>query len=129
MIWKAITFLTILGLSLVRASRIPELDVLWGARNGTDIINGGSITAPVDSWNFLTEGETWSPNSWLWNVLLGITYSTTGTFGFWVVVFLSNIIIYMLLWLIFSLHKIPLSICRFPLQITNPHTQWLNISK
>lgn len=96
----------ILGISLVRASKIPEVDVLWAARNGKNILNGGSIPNPADEWNFLTLGETWSPNSWLWNVITYL-FSSIGEIGFWLLVFLSNIIIYLLISLFLKNSPIP----------------------
>ncbi len=99
----------IAGLSLIRAARLPELDVLWGSVNGTDILNGVSITHPVDYWNFQTFGETWSPNSWLWHVLLSISYQNFGTFGFWVVVFISNITILTLAWIFLRTSNVSIS--------------------
>lgn len=88
----------ILGFALIRASRIPEVDVLWAARNGKDILNGGSITQPNDAWNFLTLGEQWSPNSWLWNVTTSL-FANIGDIGFWLLVLISNIIILALFWI------------------------------
>lgn len=99
-------FFIILGISLIRASKIPEVDVLWAARNGKDILNGGSITNPADEWNFLTLGETWSPNSWLWNTITYL-FSSIGEIGFWLLVFLSNIIIYLLISLFLKNSPIP----------------------
>lgn len=96
----------IVGLSLLRAARLPELDVLWGSVNGTDILKGMSITHPIDYWNFQTYGETWSPNSWLWHVLLSVSYQNLGTFGFWVIVFVSNITILTLAWVFLRKNQI-----------------------
>lgn len=97
----------ILGFALIRASRIPEVDVLWAARNGKDILNGGSITQPNDVWNFLTLGEQWSPNSWLWNVITAL-FANFGDIGFWILVLISNIIILGLFWLFLVQLKTPL---------------------
>ena len=69
--------------SLLRATTFPESDIFWGARNGLDILTrtGLNLTQP-DSWNAITLGEEWSPNSWLWNVLLGAFYKVFGNYGF-----------------------------------------------
>ena len=97
----------IVGVSLLRASSLPEGDVFWSARNGMDTLSFGLQVMIPDVWNNQTLGEIWSPNSWLWNVLLGGFYVTFSTLGFFMLVFLGNLFAYMIVWALtvrFKLH-------------------------
>lgn len=100
----------IVSVSLSRAVYLPEGDVFWTARNGLDILNSGTVHIFIkDTWNAQSLGDIWSPNSWLWNVILAVFYRSFGTFGFFLVTLLCNIAIYVLVWLLvrnFKLHPL-----------------------
>lgn len=100
----------IISVSLSRAVYLPEGDVFWSTRNGLDILDSGTIHIFInDTWNAQSLGDVWSPNSWLWNVILAVFYRGFGTFGFFLITFLCNAAIYVLIWLLvrkFSLHPL-----------------------
>jgi hypothetical protein len=91
-------FVFIVSVSLIRATYFPESDIFWGARNGMDILRNGVQIFQPDTWNLLTLGEEWSPNSWLWNVLLGGAYQLFGDYGFLLLTLLTNVAAYSFLW-------------------------------
>jgi hypothetical protein len=100
--------LLILCISFLRSSNLPETDLIWGARNGNDILSAGKVDVFIpDVWNLQTLGEIWSPNSWLWNVLLGVFYAAFGTAGFMWITFLTNILLYGALWMFLRQIHIP----------------------
>ena len=55
-------------------------DVLWGARAGKDFLASGVI-ARTDAYSWTAHGTTWVPNSWGWNVVLGIADKAGGLTG------------------------------------------------
>ena len=67
---------------LIRAELPYGQDVLWGARSGLDTLHTGHLPH-VDAYSWTAHGKTWIPNSWAWNVLLGIVYDGAGVVGFW----------------------------------------------
>lgn len=98
---KAVTFAAfvfIVAVSITRATFFPEADVFWGARNGIDTLQHGIHIFQPDTWNLLTLGEQWSPNSWLWNVFLGGAYQLFGNYGFLLLTAVTNIATYCFLW-------------------------------
>ena len=98
---KAVTFIAfvfIVASSLIRSTFFPEADILWGARNGMDTLRTGIHIFQPDTWNILTLGEEWSPNSWLWNVLLGVAYQLFGNYGFLLLTLVTNVAAYGFLW-------------------------------
>lgn len=116
---KAVTiiaFVFIVMSSLIRATFFPEADIFWGARNGMDILNNGIHIFQPDRWNLLTQGEEWSPNSWLWNVLLGGAYKLFGNYGFLLLTLMTNIAAYSFLWGYLQKLRIP-PLTAFPVLI------------
>jgi hypothetical protein len=91
-------FAFIVAFSLLRSTSFPEGDIFWGARNGMDTLQNGVHIFQPDAWNLLTLGEEWSPNSWLWNVLLGGAYQLFGNYGFLLVTLVTNVAAYCFLW-------------------------------
>lgn len=80
---RNIAVLAVLGLvvGLHRAERgLPDTDVLWGARSGRDILSTGSLPH-ADSYSWTAAGRTWIPNSWGWNVVLGLADRLAGVAG------------------------------------------------
>ena len=67
---------------LIRAELPYGQDVLWGARSGLDTLHTGHLPH-VDAYSWTAHGKPWIPNSWAWNVLLGIVYDGAGVVGFW----------------------------------------------
>ena len=94
-----LAFLFVLACSFRRATIFPEGDIFWGARNGWDILttSGLNLTVP-DQWNAVTLGENWAPNSWLWNVLLGLAAHGLGSYGFALLTFGTCLATSLLLW-------------------------------
>lgn len=102
-VWKTraiflCVMVSIVAMSLVRSTLLPEGDIFWGARNGSDILRDGIHIFQPDTWNLLVIGEEWSPNSWLWNVLLGIAFSSLGEYGFLLLTLIANMAAYGFLW-------------------------------
>ena len=98
---KAVTiaaFVFIVAVSLTRGTFFPEADIFWGARNGMDTLRNGIRIFQPDTWNLQTLGEEWSPNSWLWNVLLGGAYQVFGNYGFLLLTLVTNVAAYGFLW-------------------------------
>jgi hypothetical protein len=94
--WKYIVFgVLILSLSVIQGAFTQGTDMLWGVRNGGDIVQSGQVQVFIkDVWNLQTLGELWSPNSWLWNVVLYGSYNLLGTASFFWVIVLTNIMVY-----------------------------------
>jgi len=78
-LYLLVTLGFILGISLLRGFLLPETDVLWNIRAGQDTLAHGIPTH--DSWNWLLGGKEWLTNSWLWNVLLAVIYTSFGIVG------------------------------------------------
>ena len=56
-------------------------DILWGARTGLDFLRTGALPHH-DPYSWTARGAEWVPNSWGWNVVLGLTYRIGGLAGF-----------------------------------------------
>ena len=95
----ALILIFIAGVSLFRASFLPEVDILWGARNGGDLLRNGVTVFTPDTRNAITLGEEWAPNSWLWNVILYASFTVFGTAGFFILTATTNFLIYLCFWL------------------------------
>lgn len=95
----ALVLIFITGVSLFRASFLPEVDILWGARNGGDLLRNGVTLFTPDTWNAITLGEEWAPNSWLWNVVLYASFTAFGTAGFFILTAVTNFLTYLCFWL------------------------------
>lgn len=98
---KAVTlaaFVFIVAASITRSTFFPEGDIFWGARNGIETLQHGIQPFQPDSWNLQTLGEEWSPNSWLWNVLLGVAYQLFGNYGFLLLTLVTNVAAYGFIW-------------------------------
>jgi hypothetical protein len=109
-------FVFIVASSLIRATFFPEGDIFWGARNGMDTLRNGIHIFQPDTWNLLAQGEEWSPNSWLWNVLLGGAYSLFGNYGFLLLTLVTNVAAYGFLWAYLQKLKIA-PLAAFPILI------------
>jgi hypothetical protein len=57
-----------------------DSDVLWGARAGRDFLSSGTI-ARSDPYSWTVHGRGWTPNSWGWNLVLGIAHRLAGLTG------------------------------------------------
>jgi hypothetical protein len=57
-------------LALVRVEGLADPNVSWGIRDGRQILSSGSLPRH-DTWSWTVAGRQWTPNSWLWDVLLG----------------------------------------------------------
>jgi hypothetical protein len=97
----------IAAFSLIRASYFPETDVLWGARNGEELVKNGFNVYIADTWNLTTLGRVWSPNSWLWNVVLFFFYHAFGTVGFVILTAIANFLTYLFIFLTTKKFRIP----------------------
>jgi hypothetical protein len=72
----------LLGLFRAEAS-LGDSDVLWGARAGLDMLRTGHLPRH-DFYSWTVPGKAWIPNSWGWNLVLGITYKAGGLTGIFV---------------------------------------------
>jgi len=108
--WPVTMIISILSVSLARASSLGGTDIFWSARNGGDILQSGQVQVFInDMWNVTALGEQWSPNSWLWNVLLHVSYSLLGTAGFVVLTFITNTAIFALVWVFMKQNQVPVA--------------------
>lgn len=96
-LFSLFTFIFIVSVSTIRGFVLPETDVLWETRAGLDFFKTGHIPT-TDSWNWLLEGHSWIPNSWLWNILLASFYNTAGIIGLCILSSIINIITFLLIW-------------------------------
>lgn len=80
---SAALLLVTTGLLLgIRRAEAPyaDGDVLWAARAGRDFLSTGHIPH-TDSYSWTLNGHSWIPNSWGWNVVLGIADKLGGLSG------------------------------------------------
>ncbi len=66
-----------IAFAILRGSWLTEGDTLWETRDGLDQLAQGHPSY-VDSWSWLLQGESWVPNSWLFNLLLAVFYKYLG---------------------------------------------------
>ena len=79
--WWPVLVLTGVLVGLRRAEApYADGDVLWGARAGKDFLTSGIIQR-TDSYSWTAHGTRWIPNSWGWNVVLGIADRAGGLTG------------------------------------------------
>lgn len=69
--------------ALFRAEVPLGQDVLWGARWGIQVLDAGQLPR-TDTYSWTAHGKAFIPNSWAWNVILGVDYRLLGVVGFWV---------------------------------------------
>jgi hypothetical protein len=72
-----IAWLALLPVALVRASVLAESDTFWEIRVGQLILRTGRIPV-ADSFSWWARGRPWAPNSWAFDLLLGIGYRAGG---------------------------------------------------
>lgn len=89
---KYTTFIVILFTAMITLSAISEPDVLWQTKLGEGILNGGAIVAS-DTFSWTSQGSEYLSNSWLWNVLLALSYRTFGDIGIALVAFVGVLLI------------------------------------
>ena len=65
---------------VMRSGQAYEGDVYWQARAGLSLMDGAPIIGP-DSFSWSAAGESWTPNSWGWNLLLGVSWTLAGYSG------------------------------------------------
>jgi hypothetical protein len=63
-------WLLAVGIGLFNSGRIAEGDIFWEVRAGLDTVRGGLPRS--DHYSFTVVNRPWQPNSWAWNVLLGL---------------------------------------------------------
>ena len=86
--WRArrvapVAVLALVGALLAfRRAEAPyaDTDILWGVRSGTDILSGSGLPR-TDQYSWTMHGSSWQPNSWAWNVVLGVAYRMGGFVG------------------------------------------------
>jgi hypothetical protein len=57
-------------IGVVKAESIADPNVLWGIRDGREILSSGDLPRH-DHWSWTVPGRKWIPNSWGWDVVLG----------------------------------------------------------
>jgi hypothetical protein len=73
----AIVPLAFLPLALLRSGVLAESDTFWQIRTGLDILRTHSIP-DADPYSWTARGAEWHPNSWAFDVLLGLVYRLGG---------------------------------------------------
>ncbi|TQS40371.1 hypothetical protein [Cryptosporangium phraense] len=69
--------------ALVGAARsgwFTEGDTFWQVQTGTEIRHRHTVFLP-DTFSWSLAGRTWHPNSWLFDVLLSVAYTSAGPIG------------------------------------------------
>jgi hypothetical protein len=61
-------------------SPYPDSDVLWAARAGRDFLDSGRLPHS-DTYSWTAHGQSWIPNSWGWNVFVGVAQRLGGYTG------------------------------------------------
>lgn len=72
------------GLAVIRAGSVDERDAYWSIRAGVENLAGIPLVRP-DTWSWAAAGD-WYPNSPLWNQALGGGWILAGFWGFFGVV-------------------------------------------
>jgi hypothetical protein len=81
--WLVLALLgALLGLFRAEAN-LGDSDVLWSARAGLDMLHTGHVPHH-DYYSWTVPGKNWTPNSWGWNLVLGITYRLGGLTGIFI---------------------------------------------
>ena len=79
--WMLVLLLTGALVGLRRAeSPYADGDILWSIRAGRDFLSTGHVPR-TDPYSWTAHGKTWVPNSWLWNVVLGLADRVAGLGG------------------------------------------------
>lgn len=89
---KYTTFVVILFTAMIALSSVAEADVLWQTKLGEGILDGGGIVAS-DTFSWTSQGSEYLSNSWLWNVLLALSYRAFGDIGITLVAFIGVLLI------------------------------------
>lgn len=74
-------------IGLLRAEAVPEPDALWSTRFGLDFLRTWQLPH-ADSYSWTAHGRSFVPNSWGWNVILGMAYRLGHGGGIGVVILL-----------------------------------------
>src|SRR5215469_9456576 len=91
--WMTWAGFAVLGLMLgiQRADEpLGDSDMMWGARGGLDILDTGHVPH-VDFYSWTVPGKLWVPNSWGWNVVLGLMHKLGGLHAIYVLGILLTI--------------------------------------
>jgi hypothetical protein len=64
-------------LGVIKAESVADPNVLWGIRDGREIIASGHLPHR-DHWSWTVSGKDWVPNSWGWDVVLGALHRMGG---------------------------------------------------
>jgi hypothetical protein len=58
--------------AVINSGLIAEGDIFWEIRAGLDTLSGHLPRA--DHYSFTVTGRSWQPNSWGWNIILGLSW-------------------------------------------------------
>jgi len=94
-LWKPAHVGLVLAVGLLvgvhRAERnLSDSDVLWGTRSGLDTLSSGHLPH-ADTYSWTAAGRSWVPNSWAWNVVLGLSHRVMGTSGLYALLVLISV--------------------------------------
>lgn len=70
-------WLVLLPVVVLRAGTLAESDTFWQVRTGLDILAWGRMPH-VDAYSWTAAGAAWTPNSWGFDVLLGVAHRVGG---------------------------------------------------
>src|SRR5437879_7939529 len=59
-------------IGLFNSGKIAEADTFWQIRAGLETLQSGLPRS--DHYSFTVVNRAWQPNSWAWNVLLGLSW-------------------------------------------------------
>jgi hypothetical protein len=65
-------WLLAVGIGLFNSGKIAEADIFWQVRAGLETLHRGVPRS--DNYSFTVVNRPWQPNSWAWNVLLGVSW-------------------------------------------------------
>lgn len=92
---QILTACLVLLASIAKSGKILDTDIFWQARAGIDWFSNYKII-DIDHWSYLPVGN-WIPNSWGWNIVLGLLYKCSPDFGLFLGGTLLNLFLFTLL--------------------------------
>lgn len=77
--WVAwgVAWLALLPVVLLRAGSLAESDTFWQVRTGLAMLDGAGLPRR-DTFTWTVAGQPWTPNSWAFDVLLGLAHRAGG---------------------------------------------------
>jgi hypothetical protein len=85
---QVVVWTWLVGFAAVRAGTPTEFDPYWQIRAGIENLTGTPLVRP-DTWSWAPVGGNWYPSSPAWNVLLGLSWLGAGSWGLFLLTFVT----------------------------------------